>query len=133
MISIERYEERIAANTSDTEEGRCDWKPRAGDYLKRVRVIYLILKHPKSPILAKAVAALSIGYVFSPIQLIPSFIPIIGWLDDFAVLSAGTWLLVRLTPTEVIRQCQHDAATPRSTWPREEGATRRPRTWRFLQ
>jgi uncharacterized membrane protein YkvA (DUF1232 family) len=135
MISIERYAEKLEADASEPEHRSqaYRWKTRAGDYLTKVRVIYLILKHPKSPFLAKAVAGLSIGYIFSPIQLIPSFIPVIGWLDDIAVLTAGMWLLARLTPTAVILECQENAAATRAKWLHEKIATRGSRTWRFLQ
>ncbi len=50
------------------------------------------------------------GYVFSPIQLIPSFIPVIGWLDDAAVLYAGMRILKRLTPAAVMTECRANAA-----------------------
>jgi uncharacterized membrane protein YkvA (DUF1232 family) len=80
MTSIDRCAERIEADTSEPEKQsqQCGWKHRAGDYVTKIRVIYLVLKHPQSPFLAKAIAALSIAYIFSPIQLIPSFIPVIG-------------------------------------------------------
>ena len=78
--------------------------------------MYLIMKHPQSPLLAKAVAGLSVGYLFSPIQLIPSFIPVLGWLDDIAVLSAGMWLVNKLTPKAIILQCQENAIAMRAKW-----------------
>jgi uncharacterized membrane protein YkvA (DUF1232 family) len=55
---------------------------------------------------AKLVAVFSAGYVFSPVQLIPSYIPVIGLLDDFLVLYVGTKLLQKLIPVEVLTECR---------------------------
>jgi uncharacterized membrane protein YkvA (DUF1232 family) len=107
-------------------------KLRAGHYLRKAYVIYLVMKHPQSPYLAKTVAALSVGYIFSPIQLIPSFIPVLGWLDDIAVLTAGMWLLNRLTPEAIIAQCRSEAMT-KTKWHPELLKPQETRTWRFLQ
>ena len=67
------------------------------------------------PWYAKLVAACSAGYVLSPIQLIPSYIPVIGFLDDFSVLFVGAKLLQRLIPPEVLIECRQlaDAAEMR--------------------
>jgi uncharacterized membrane protein YkvA (DUF1232 family) len=65
---------------------------------------------------AKLVAACMAGYLFSPIQLIPSYIPVIGFLDDFLVLFVGTKLLQRIIPPDVLINCRQlaDAAELRS-------------------
>jgi uncharacterized membrane protein YkvA (DUF1232 family) len=134
MQSIEDYAKSLAAEAAvpkESPEAR-GWKFRAEEYLVKVSVIYLIMKDPESPFLSKTVAALSIGYVFSPIQLIPSFIPVVGWLDDALVLSSGMWLLARLTPTAVVMRCRHRAVAARARWLQED-ATQGMRTWRFLQ
>ena len=52
------------------------------------------------------VAACTTAYLFSPIQLIPSFIPVIGFLDDFLVLFLGVKLLLRITPADVFIECR---------------------------
>jgi uncharacterized membrane protein YkvA (DUF1232 family) len=96
-------------------------------------VIDLILKDPKSPLLAKAVAALSVSYIFRPIQLIPHFVRIIGWLHDIVVVSAGMRLLIRLTPAIVMRRCQANAVIVRAKLLRKEVPIQGSRTWRFLQ
>ena len=57
------------------------------------------------PWYARLVAACTAGYLFSPIQLIPSFIPLIGFLDDLLVLFAGVKLLQRITPPDVLAEC----------------------------
>jgi len=58
------------------------------------------------PWYAKIVAATSVGYLFSPIQLIPSFIPVIGFSDDFLVLFLGAKLFRRIVPPQVLTECR---------------------------
>jgi uncharacterized membrane protein YkvA (DUF1232 family) len=73
---------------------------------KQVHLLTLLLRSSKVPWPAKVVASCSIAYVFSPIQLIPSFIPVIGQLDDVAVLFVGTKLIRKLTPAAALRECE---------------------------
>jgi uncharacterized membrane protein YkvA (DUF1232 family) len=72
--------------------------------------IWFICKDSRTPWYAKLVAACAVGYVFSPIQVIPSFIPVIGFLDDFLILSIGYKLTHWLVPAPVIRDCYKRAA-----------------------
>jgi uncharacterized membrane protein YkvA (DUF1232 family) len=58
------------------------------------------------PWYARFVAACIAGYLFSPIQLIPSFIPVIGFLDDFLVMFLGVKLLQKITPSDVLAECR---------------------------
>lgn len=77
--------------------------------IRQTRVLNLLLRHPQVPWYAKAVAACTVGYLFSPIQIIPAFIPIIGQLDDVAVLVLGMKLLRLLTPKSVMAECEWKA------------------------
>ena len=111
LTSVESYAKKLEAEEAKARQRPVRrWTLSARDCIGQVCVIYLILKHPRSPRLARVVAGLSVGYVFSPIQLIPSFIPVIGWLDDAAVLYAGMRILKRLTPTAVMTECRANAA-----------------------
>ncbi|MGB8989853.1 MAG: YkvA family protein [Candidatus Sulfotelmatobacter sp.] len=78
-------------------------------------VFYLIFKHPRTPWYARVVAACIAGYVFSPIQVIPNFIPVIGSLDDILVLYVGSMVLQKITPADVLVECRElaDAAQMR--------------------
>ena len=58
------------------------------------------------PLRSRLVAGCAMAYIFSPIQLIPTFIPVIGQLDDLFVLWLGTKLLRRLTPRAVLEECE---------------------------
>lgn len=71
--------------------------------------LYLAYKHPRTPWYAKALAALIIGYALSPIDLIPDFIPVIGYLDDFIIVPAGIALLIKIIPRDVLEECRAKA------------------------
>ncbi len=58
------------------------------------------------PWYGRLVAACTVGYLLSPIQLIPSFIPGIGFMDDFLVLALGLKLLRKITPPDVLTECR---------------------------
>lgn len=81
------------------------WRQQAQRFQKKAHVFYFAFKHPRMPWYARLVAACTAGYLFSPIQLIPSFIPLIGFLDDLLVLFVGVKLLQRITPPDVLTEC----------------------------
>lgn len=72
----------------------------------RACTLSITIGHPQVPWRAKFVAALGAAYVFSPIQLIPTLIPIIGQLDDLCVLFLATKLVRKWTPQEVLAECE---------------------------
>jgi uncharacterized membrane protein YkvA (DUF1232 family) len=73
--------------------------------LKRdVHAIYLVSRDPRVPWYAKALAVAVAGYALSPIDLIPDFIPVIGYLDELILLPLGIWLVVTLIPDEVMAE-----------------------------
>lgn len=73
--------------------------------------LYLAARHPGTPWYAKAMAGLVAAYALSPIDLIPDFIPVLGYLDDMILLPLGIWLTVRLVPKEVWNDCRERAET----------------------
>ena len=86
-------------------------KSRARALKKEVFAIYLAAKDPRTPWYAKAVAFLTIAYALSPIDLIPDFIPVLGYLDDLIIVPAGIALAIRLIPAEVLEEARDHAAT----------------------
>ena len=64
--------------------------------------IYLASRDPRVPWYAKALAIAVAGYALSPIDLIPDFIPIIGYLDELILLPLGIWLVVALIPPDIM-------------------------------
>ena len=71
-------------------------------------------RDPRTPWYARALALLVLAYALSPIDLIPDFIPVLGYLDDLLLVPAGLWLALRLLPPEVLADaCREAAAHPR--------------------
>jgi uncharacterized membrane protein YkvA (DUF1232 family) len=64
--------------------------------------IYLASRDPRVPWFAKILAIAVAGYALSPIDLIPDFIPVVGYLDDLIILPLGIWLVISLIPDEVM-------------------------------
>jgi uncharacterized membrane protein YkvA (DUF1232 family) len=66
----------------------------------------LACRDPRTPWLAKALAAGIVAYAFSPIDLIPDFIPVLGYLDELVLLPIGILLVRRLVPAVVMADCR---------------------------
>jgi uncharacterized membrane protein YkvA (DUF1232 family) len=78
--------------------------------LKRdVVAIWIAARDPRVPWYAKAVAVVVAAYALSPIDLIPDFIPVLGYLDDVLIVPAGIWLTVRLIPAELMVEFRAEA------------------------
>lgn len=71
---------------------------------KEIVPIYYALLDRRTPILAKLVAGLTVGYMLSPIDLIPDFIPVLGWLDDLVIVPLLIRLTLRLIPKQIIAE-----------------------------
>ena len=84
-------------------------KDRAKQLKTDIPAVFLALKRKETPWGAKVLAALTIGYALSPIDLIPDFIPVLGYLDDLIILPAMVALTVRLIPAEVMVGCRAEA------------------------
>jgi uncharacterized membrane protein YkvA (DUF1232 family) len=95
------------------------WKQQAQRLHKEAHVFYFIFKHPRTRWYTKCVAACTAGYLLSPVQLIPSFIPLIGFLDDFLILFLGAKVIRQLTPPDVLAEC-HELADAAETRRKEE-------------
>jgi len=73
---------------------------------REVHAVYLAARDPETPWYAKALALFIAAYALSPIDLIPDFIPILGYLDDIILLPLGVMLVVRLVPPEVMARAR---------------------------
>ena len=73
--------------------------------------MYLAAKDPRTPWYAKGLIFLIVAYALSPIDLIPDFIPVLGYLDDLILIPAGIWLAIRMVPPEVLVEARETAAT----------------------
>jgi uncharacterized membrane protein YkvA (DUF1232 family) len=82
----------------------------AGQLKGEVVALGFCARHPRTPLLAKVLAILVVAYALSPIDLIPDFIPVLGYVDDLLLVPAGLWLTLRLVPAEVMGECRSQAA-----------------------
>jgi uncharacterized membrane protein YkvA (DUF1232 family) len=85
------------------------WKQRVKRLNNEVRVLYIAYGDPRVPWYAKAFLALVIGYAISPIDLIPDFIPVLGYLDDLIIVPAGIYLAIKMIPKEIMNECREKA------------------------
>jgi uncharacterized membrane protein YkvA (DUF1232 family) len=85
------------------------WKQRARQLKMETYAVYLAYKDPRVPWYARLFAALVVGYAFSPIDLIPDPIPILGYLDDLILVPLGIVLAVKMIPPEVLAECREQA------------------------
>ena len=79
-------------------------KARLRAIVGEARVLWIAARDSRTPWLAKAVAGAVAAYARSPIDLIPDFIPFIGWLDDLIILPAGTAMALRLIPPDLLAE-----------------------------
>ncbi len=81
---------------------------------KRIRhdalTVYFAARDPRTPWVVRLLALAVAAYAISPIDLIPDFIPVIGYLDDLILLPVGIFLIIKLTPAEVIEASRARAA-----------------------
>jgi len=79
--------------------------------LKRDAIaLFLASRDPRTPWQAKVLAGLVAAYVLSPIDLIPDFIPVVGYLDELILVPVGIWAVVRLVPVDLMREFRAEAA-----------------------
>jgi uncharacterized membrane protein YkvA (DUF1232 family) len=86
--------------------------------------LWFAYKHPGTPLAAKLLCIFVVAYAFSPIDLIPDFIPVLGYLDDVILLPCLIWVAVRMIPSEVLAECRrmaterlaHEGRPPHNNW-----------------
>ncbi|MGC9394179.1 MAG: YkvA family protein [Anaerolineae bacterium] len=78
------------------------WKQRAQQLKAETYALYLAYRDPRTPWYARIFAAIVVGYAFSPIDLVPDFIPVFGYLDDLILVPFGIWLALKMIPPEVM-------------------------------
>ena len=83
-----------------------DWARRL---LENAVLVWLAARDPRVPALVRVLAAAVAIYAFSPIDLIPDFLPVIGVLDDLILVPLGVWLVIQLLPSELLTELSHEA------------------------
>jgi len=77
------------------------WQRWANELKQQARALYFTWKNPDTPKAVKALAFITIAYLFSPIDLIPDFIPVLGFIDDILLLPLLCWLVIKLVPDAI--------------------------------
>ena len=86
-----------------------NWKQRARQLKIEVHAIWLAYRDPRVPWHARLFAACVVGYAFSPIDLIPDFIPVLGYVDDLILIPLGVTLSLKMIPPPVMAECREKA------------------------
>lgn len=90
------------------------WKARVRALKTEVKALLLASRDPRVPWQAKVVVALVVAYAASPIDLIPDFIPVLGYLDDLVILPLGILLALQMIPEDVMKRCRNEANAART-------------------
>ena len=89
------------------------WQARLKKWARALKTetyaLYLASRDPRTPWYAKVLAGLVAAHTFSPIDLIPDFIPILGYLDDLIITPGGIWLVLKLIPPQVMAEKREQA------------------------
>ena len=86
-----------------------NWRKLARGLKADTYALYLACKHPSTPWAARVVGACVVAYALSPVDLIPDWIPGIGYVDDLVLLPIGVAIVVRMIPAEVMAECRREA------------------------
>jgi uncharacterized membrane protein YkvA (DUF1232 family) len=86
------------------------WKARARQLKQETYALYLAYRDPRTPWYAKVLAGVVVAYAFSPIDLIPDPVPVLGYLDDLLLVPLGIALAIRAIPKPVLADCRQQAA-----------------------
>ena len=92
------------------------WKRRARALRADVHALALALHDPRTPWYARLVAFAVIAYAVSPVDLIPDFVPVLGYLDDLVLVPLGVAAVARMIPAEVLAECRGRARDGAPPW-----------------
>ena len=85
------------------------WRLWARQLKTKTYTVFLACKDPRTPWYARLFAVAVVAYAFSPIDLIPDFIPILGHLDDLIIIPVGISITLRMIPPNILAECQEKA------------------------
>jgi uncharacterized membrane protein YkvA (DUF1232 family) len=100
-------------------KGGVTWRQRAQDLKRDVFALYFAMRDPRVPWYAKALAGCIVAYAFSPIDLIPDPIPVLGYLDDLVLIPLGVLVVRHMIPGDVMAECRLKA----------QGLAEKPTNW----
>lgn len=99
----------ILVALNEEEGSLMNLKDKARQLKTDIPAMFIALKDKDTPVLAKIIAGLVVVYALSPIDLIPDFVPVLGYLDDLLILLALITLTVKLIPNDVMQRCRVEA------------------------
>jgi uncharacterized membrane protein YkvA (DUF1232 family) len=85
------------------------WKKRAKSLKLEITAIYLAYKHPKTPWHVRLFLICLLAMALSPLDLIPDFLPVLGYLDDLLLIPIGIALAIRMIPPKIMEECRNKA------------------------
>ena len=85
------------------------WKRRTRQLKQETYALYLAYRDPRTPWYARVFVACVVGYAFSPIDLIPDAIPVLGYLDDLILVPLGISIALKMIPPPVMTECREEA------------------------
>jgi len=83
-----------------------NFKERAKQLKTDIPAVFIALRKKETPIPARILAGITVAYALSPIDLVPDFVPVLGYLDDVILLPAFVALTIKLIPNEVFAECR---------------------------
>lgn len=107
--------------SSITRQWLADLKDQAQRLKAEIHSLVLVYRDPRTPLLPKIIITLVVAYALSPIDLIPDFIPVLGYLDDLVLLPLGIAVAIWLIDPELMAECRQQAA--------QSVQERRPSNW----
>ncbi len=105
-MRLEQWKVRKGSSMNEFLE---KWKRQVRELKTEVYALYLAYKDPRVPWYARAFTACIVGYALSPIDLIPDFIPVIGYLDDLVLIPLGIKLALSMIPENVMNESREKA------------------------
>ena len=87
------------------------WKDRLKRLKNEVYVLYLAIRDRRTPWYAKALAVVVVAYALSPVDLIPDFIPVPGYIDDLILIPAGIYLTFKMIPDDILEELRQKVKT----------------------
>ena len=109
MLSLETYESNVSVKSGRIES----WRRKATQSKTEVYALYFAVRDPRVPWYAKVFAGCVVAYALSPVDLIPDFIPVLGYLDDLVLLPLGIALTLKMIPPVVLMECREKARPAR--------------------
>lgn len=89
------------------------WKDRIRSWARSIKregiALWFAVRDPRTPLLPKVLCAIVVAYALSPIDLIPDFIPILGFVDDALLLPGLMWLAIKAMPQDLLAECRQKA------------------------